>query len=209
MSETDLGGHMRRQRAQSSIRRIASWLFWLPMSAACAMPKAPVVPLASGPPNPKLYDQYRLTADIGVFSAKWKRADGEYNWVQLDQVAAQFPESADVYGRATTRGTVLSVMGGAGGAIIGATLGWNLAASNENEWPTSTQVALYTTGGVLIVTALVVGLVWHNPAEDFAEIYNGSLRRHVGMQDSLSPRKLSRPVWFPQQLGTDGFGWRF
>lgn len=47
-----------------------------------------------------LYEQYRLVADVGTFSATWRRRDGEYSWDALADVAQQYPESADVYERA-------------------------------------------------------------------------------------------------------------
>jgi hypothetical protein len=187
-----------------------AWFVFLPLVAACAPPKAPLVPLIQGTPmNPAFYDRYRLAGDVGFFSAKWKRADGEYNWVQLDEMAAQFPESADVYRRANARSTVLVIISGTGGAIVGFTLGWNIGANDDTRWSSGTQVALYSVGGGLIVTALIMGLAWHNPAEDFADVYNASLRRHLGLPEPSLPKKQIRNPGMPERPGTSGFGWRF
>jgi hypothetical protein len=92
-----------------------------------------------------LYDQYHLTEDRGVFSVTWKRADGEYNWGELSEVAKQFPESQDVYDCASTRGLVLGTVAGVVGALIGFTLGYNLSAEEDKRMSTGQQTALYAT----------------------------------------------------------------
>src|SRR5690606_24704365 len=77
-----------------------------------------------------LYKKYRLVEKRGTLSLSWKRADGEYSWGQLSQVAEQFPEAEDVYDRATTRATVIGAVAGAGGGLVGYTIGYNLAADS-------------------------------------------------------------------------------
>jgi hypothetical protein len=177
--------------------------------AACAPHKAPLVPLvAGGPLSPALYEQYRLTGDVGFFSAKWKRADGEYAFAQLEDVAEQFPESADLYGRATTRMTILGAIGTTGAATLGFTLGWNVAANDETRWSPGTQAALYGVGGGLIVASFVMALAWRDPAVEFADVYNASLRRHLGLPPP-NGAPAGSSSWKPRRLVGGGFGWTF
>src|SRR5262249_22104582 len=114
--------------------------------------RAPVLPSGGNDQaRQEVYGPYPLTGDNGLLAATWKRGDGSYTWGQLEQVAEQFPESADVYGRANTRGIVLSSVSAAGGALIGYTLGYNLTAPEDKRWSSGTQAAAYGTGGGLIV----------------------------------------------------------
>ncbi|HKQ68829.1 MAG TPA: hypothetical protein VJT73_05790, partial [Polyangiaceae bacterium] len=74
-----------------------------------------------------------------------------------------------------------SILAGLGGGIIGGTFGWNLAEKEENRMSGGTQIALYGIGGALAVSSLFAALTWHNPADDFADAYNRSLRIELGM----------------------------
>lgn len=184
-------------------------IFAMSLAAGCTPHKAPLVPLVQGGPlNPALYEQYRLTGEVGAFSARWKRADGEYNFGQLDDVAAQFAESDDVYRRAVTRGAVIGIIANTGAATVGFTLGWNLAANDDTKWSSGTQIAAYGVGAGLILTSLAVAFAWHNPAEDFADVYNASLRRHLGLPDPAQSRAAPTSLWVPRPVG-NGFEWRF
>lgn len=165
--------------------------------------------VAGGPLSPALYEQYRLTGDVGFFSAKWKRADGEYAFSQLEDVAEQFAESSSVYGRATTRMTVLAAISATGGATAGFTLGWNLTASDEMRWSTGTQAVLYGIGGGLVVASFVTALAWHDPATEFAEVYNAALQRHLGLPEPAGARPGATSIWRPRPLENGGFGWKF
>jgi hypothetical protein len=155
-----------------------------------------------------MYSDYELHAEIGAFSATWKRKDGEYGWGQLGDVAKQFPDSSDVYDRANTRGLVLGSIAGVGGGLIGYTLGWNLTAEESRRWSSSTQIAMYSVGGGLIVVSIVAGLAWHNPANDFADVYNRALRRSLGQPEPPSGSPAAS-LWVPRPLPSGGYGWRF
>jgi hypothetical protein len=192
--------------------RAAGWvaLFAMAWLAGCAPHKAPLVPLvAGGPLSPALYEQYRLIGDVGFFSAKWKRADGEYSFAQLEDVAEQFAESDDVYGRAATRATILETIGTTGAATVGFTLGFNLAANDETRWSPGAQAALYGVGGGLLAASFVLALVWADPAGEFAEVYNAALRRRLGLPEPPNARPEATSIWKPRPLENGGIGWRF
>ena len=181
----------------------------------CSTPAKPPV-LANAKDTPArqaLYEQYRLTEDRGFWSHTWSRADGKYEWGQLSDLAAQFPESESIYNRVLTRGLILGSIGGAGGGIVGYTLGYNLTASEGNRMSSNAQIALYATGGGLVLVSALVGLLWPNPADQFAETYNGALRKGLRLDKTRGTiRRLTseRPPWVPVLLTSTGeAGWRF
>jgi hypothetical protein len=156
----------------------------------------------------ELYEQYKLVADIGVFSWTWKRRDGEYSWDALSDVARQYPDSADVYQQTNTRSVSLSIPAGAGAGIVSGTLVYNLTAPADRQEQSSTQVVLYSVGGGLIVASIIASLAWHNPVHDFADVYNRALRRQLGIPDS-SPAAATGSPWLPHSFGAEGYGWSF
>jgi hypothetical protein len=178
--------------------------------AACTPPKAPEAPTQIPGQAPEaVFDHYRLTGDVGTLRAKWTRADGEYQWSQLEDVANQFPESADVYMRATSRAIVLNTVAATGGSIVGMTFGRNIVASDDDRWPTGTQEALYGIGAGLILATFIAASAWRNPAEDFAEVYNRALRRQLGLPDAPSAPARGPAAWLPQVDASSRMGWRF
>lgn len=181
------------------------------MGVGCAeSAKPPVLPTATDASSREVfYSEYRLTADIGAFSAEWKRSDGSYGWGQLDQLAQQFPESQDVYSRANTRGVVLGSMGAVGGGLVGYTLGYNLTASSDRRWSSGTQAAFYGVGGGLILVSAIIGIAWHNPAVDFADTYNNALRARLGLSARGKKTALTLAPWVPRPLGAGEVGWAF
>lgn len=178
--------------------------------AACVPTKAAEVPthVAGQSPN-AVFSQYQLTGNVDFLGGKWKRGDGEFQWAQLEEVARQFPESSDVYDRANTRATVLSTASAAGGLVVGMTFGWNIAASDDERWSSGTQQAAYGLGAGLIVATLFAATVWHNPAEDFADVYNRALRRQLGLPPSSPAPTKDTPAWVPRMNGANGVGWTF
>lgn len=156
-----------------------------------------------------LYEQYKLAPDIRVFSWTWKRRDGEYSWNALDDVARQYAESADVYHRANTRGVILGGVSGVGAGIVSGTLVGNLTSPPDRREQSSTQVLLYSVGGGLMVASIIASLAWHNPAYDFADVYNRALRHQLGIPDSSAATATATPTWLPRPIGTEGYGWTF
>lgn len=132
------------------------------------------------------YDAYQLTFHDGTFSPKWSRGDGEYDFGSLNDVFDSYPGSHEIKDRVKTRSSVIGGISGAGGFLVGFTLGYNLSASDATRMSTGTQTALYATGGGLLVTALVTALLWHNPADQLAPAYN------AGLHDDLSPGACPR-----------------
>jgi hypothetical protein len=132
------------------------------------------------------YDANQLTFNDSTWSPKWSRGDGEYALASLNDVFDSYPQSREVKDRVKTRSNVIGVIGGAGGFLVGFTLGFNVSASDANRMSTSTQTALYATGGGLLVTALVTALLWPNPANQLAPAYN------AGLHDDLSPGACPR-----------------
>jgi len=178
--------------------------------AACAPPKAAEVPTFGAGQGEAIFNQYQLTGDVGPLGGgKWKRSDGEYQWRQLEEVARQFPESADVYDRANTRNLVLNTAAAAGGSIIGYTFGWNAFASDGERWSTGTQEAAYGAGVGIILATLFAATTWHNPAEELADVYNRALRKQLGLPDSPPTRNKDTPAWVPRTYTAHGIGWTF
>jgi hypothetical protein len=156
------------------------------------------------------YEQSKLTYDKGFWSASWKRADGEYNWGSLENVAKSYPESEDVYGRANTRGIVVGSIAGVGGGLIGYTLGYNLTAPSDRKMSSDTQVALYATGGGIFLLSVLIGAAWHNPVDDFATVYNRNLRRDLGLPpETQSAAALQRKLRLRPIVTADSVGFTF
>jgi uncharacterized membrane protein YeaQ/YmgE (transglycosylase-associated protein family) len=136
----------------------------------------------------------------------WKRGDGEYEWTELADVAAQFPEAEEVYDRANTRGLVIGAIGGIGGGLIGGTLANSLTANDETRMSGETQAILYGTGGGFIVIMIITAIAWDNPAKEFARVYNEELRRSLGLS---VPEQERAGTWEPHPVGSGQLGWAF
>jgi len=170
----------------------------------------PNLPIGADPATRRaFYEHYRFTTDRGFFTTYWRRADGEYSWRSLENVAGQFPDTDALYRRAQTRNTVIGTIAAVGGGVEGFTLGYNLAASNANRMSRNEQIAFYSVGGGLVLVSLVVSLAWHDPADDFSDVYDASLRRALGLDLPPASRARYRMfAWVPEPLG-DGYGYRF
>ena len=150
----------------------------------CASPaqRPPVSPGMDANGKAQVFANYRLTTEgEPFFGYKWKRKDGEYSLAQLQDVFDAYPEPKDLVGQSRSRALVIGLIADAGGAIVGWTLGWNLTANDANRYPTGTQIALYSTGGGLILTSIVLGLAWHDPAAGLADAYNRALAHDLGV----------------------------
>lgn len=132
------------------------------------------------------YDTYQLVFHDSAWNPKWARGDGEYAFGSLNDVFDSYPQSHEVKDRIKTRGGVVGAISGAGAALVGFTLGWNLSATDANRMSTGTQTALYATGGGLLVAALITALLWHNPTDQLAPAYN------AGLHEDLSPGACPR-----------------
>lgn len=133
-----------------------------------------------------MYDAYQLTFNDSMWNPKWSRGEGEYTFGSLNDVFDSYPQSHEVKDRFKTRSSVIGALGQAGGALAGFTLGYNLTATDANRMSTGTQTALYTTGGGLVVTALITALLWPNPVNQLAPAYN------AGLHEDLSPGACTR-----------------
>jgi hypothetical protein len=100
----------------------------------------------------------------------------------------------------------VGLIGGTGGGLVGGTLGYNLTASSDKRMSSGTQVALYSTGGGLILISIIVSAAWHNPAKDFADVYNAALRAQLGLPPA-EPQTTSQ--WIPRAVGQGRLGWTF
>jgi hypothetical protein len=154
-----------------------------------------------------LYRKYELSFS-STDGAKWTRGDGTYPFVALQEVAEQFPETREVYERSQRGPIVATGFQSAGAALVGATLGWNLAASAESEMSTGAQVALYSSGAGLIAIGVILALAWHDPALDFADVYNAELRKRLNLSGSSAQNPEVRSVLVPR-LGANGAFWSF
>jgi hypothetical protein len=199
------------------LARLAVWPALLGAAGVmfgCAQPaKAPALPTnADARTRGNFYESYRLRGDLGFFAATWKRSDGEYEWGQLAEVARQFPDSQDVYESANTRSFVLAGAGAVGGGIVGYTFGYNLAVPADQRMSSEAQVALYATGGGIILATLIVEFIWKNPAEDFADVYNRALRHQLGLSAPAAfrePGGSRRTGFLVAPLRDGSFGFRF
>lgn len=149
------------------------------------------------------FDANKLVFHDGLIAPKFERKDGSFVFGQLEDVASTYPRSEDVYHSAKVRAGVLGALGGLGGGIVGATLGYNLAAPSSQRMSRNTQIASYATGGGLVVTAIVLSLLWHNPVEELAQEYNDSLSKDLGLS---APSASAAPA---TNAHTMGMGWQF
>jgi hypothetical protein len=132
------------------------------------------------------YDAYQLSFHDGTFSPTWSRGDGEHDFRSLNDVFESYPGSHEIKDRVKTRTSVIGALSGAGGFLVGFTLGYNLSAPEGTRMSTSSQAALYASGGGLLLAALVTALLWHNPADQLAPAYN------AGLHEDLSPGTCPR-----------------
>jgi hypothetical protein len=161
-----------------------------------------ILPAADANARQDFYAKYALQYESGFWSKSWRRADGEYGWGALEDLAKGYPETNDLYGRANTRGIVIGSVAGAGGALVGYTLGYNLTAQESQRWSSGTQAAMYGAGGGLILVAFIIEAAWRNPAEDFATAYNANLRKSLGLPATGVPGATSlRLTIDPNGLG--------
>jgi hypothetical protein len=149
------------------------------------------------------YDANKLVFHEGFLAPKFERADGSFVFGQLEEVVSAYPRSEDVYRSAKIRAGVLGGLSGLGGALIGGTLGYNLAAPSNQRMSRNTQIASYATGGGLVVTAILLTLLWHNPIEDLAPEYNDSLSKDLKLS---APSASAEPA---TNAHTMGVGWQF
>ena len=61
----------------------------------------------------------------------------------------------------------------------------------------------------IILTSVIAGFAWHNPVEEFADVYNQSLRRHLGLPEPAMRSQARLNWWIPEPVGESGFGWKF
>jgi len=172
-----------------ALRRFCPAALLLVMVVGCVPAQAPrptIVRDAAPCARQHTYDAYQLTFHDGMFSPKWSRSDGEYDLPRLNDVFDSYPQSHEVKDRVKTRSSVIGAISGAGGALVGFTLGYNLSATDANRMSTGTQTALYATGGGLLVTALITALLWPNPVDQIAPAYN------AGLHEDLSPGACPR-----------------
>ncbi len=138
----------------------------------------------------------------------WTRADGKYAWSGLTERSKVYPETADVYAGAVSRRTAIGVVGDIGGAVVGAPLGWNLAASSSERMSSDAQIGPYGVGGGFIALSFLMLAVWHDPAADFADVYNASLRRQLGIPETAAGPVPDAAIRPPQPATVD-YAWRF
>lgn len=78
----------------------------------------------------------KLVFHDGLLAPKFERKDGSFVFAQLEDVASTYPRSEDVYHSAKVRAGVLGGIGGLGGGIIGATLGYTSPRRRANACQT-------------------------------------------------------------------------
>jgi hypothetical protein len=160
---------------------------------------------ATSAEDERTYARTSLKRDGG----KWVRSDGSYPFGALTLVAQEFPESEAVYQQARSRAQLLGIPAALGGGLIGATFGWNIAGAKETHMSTNTQIALYATGAGLAALAIVLSVATHNPADDFADVYDASLRRRLGLPPVEAARDAKTTVSWTPRPTAQGLGWVF
>lgn len=151
------------------------------------------------------YEAYKLTR-----GEKWQRRDGAYSWDEIEDLAKQYPETEKIYAASNTRGTVIGCAAGVGAGLISGRLTiWGLRqGEGDSSLSSDTSVAFLATGGGLLLVALIASAAWPNPADTFADTYNGQLRRDLGIDEEPS-KEATGSVWKPRALGNGGYGWAF
>lgn len=125
-----------------------------------------------------VYQKYKLNYQSNALTgSRWKRADGEYVFGQMEQVLATYPETQPGVSQIKTRNTVVGLIGGLGGAVLGYTFGRNMFAPAERRWSSGQQAAGYGVGGGLIITSFLIQALWSDPGPAMTDAYNQGLQR--------------------------------
>lgn len=127
------------------------------------------------------FDKYRLRYKPSVWVSRWERSDGEYVFSELADAVGAYEESQDLFQAARFRSDMLEILSGASGILAGVTLGFNLVTPARIRMDTNTQIGAYSVSGLLFVAAIITALVWRDPADRLAEVYNDALRRDLGL----------------------------
>jgi hypothetical protein len=120
-------------------------------------------------------------------------------------VVTAYPETREIKHRVEQRRLVIGIIGGTGGGILGGTLGYELTATDRQQLSTSTQITLYSIGGALVLTGVIMQVAWHDPAEDLADAYNAALARDLGIAPTsgpVAPPPTSRLFFTPAPMVT-------
>lgn len=161
---------------------LASALVW---SCQPTMAKRPEIPEGlSANERQDLYRDYHFRAvDQGLRGTAFQRADGTYQALQLKHVAAMYPETRELHSDSATRSVVISIPAGAGGFGIGYWLGTSLGGGEMDS--TTSNVLLF--GGLgLIGAAMLTSILWGEPMNEFADVYNRKLREELHVDDTSS-----------------------
>lgn len=174
------------------------------LAAGCAE-QATLPPVKQGTDalaKSQIYADYKLTYDRGLFHESWTRKDGEYNLAQLTSVMDAYPQTMELKDKIHSRRLVIGTFTDIGAGLVGFTLGWNLAASQDSRMSSETQVALYSTGAGFIVIGVILSLTWRDPSWDLASTYNDALGNDLGISPGVvrparrtqGPRFVLAPV---------------
>jgi hypothetical protein len=169
--------------------------FLLATGCTSSLARPPQIPEnADLPTREAIYKRYHLVQTTTGASINFRRGNAEYSFGEMQAVAETYPESADKFHASQLRATGLATMAGLGAFIIGFTVGWAIKAPPSKQLSTATQVALYSSGGALLLTPLVIVAATHDPGDDVADAYNERLRRELSL---------------PAQRAAIGHAWTF
>ena len=151
-------------------------------SAGCAsVPARPVEFPPKGAPAPQrqaTYATYRLRQHGNWFSGyRWNRSDGDYSFGEIDPLLTEFSETRAFQRDNTAQTWTVVGLSVVGGALLGLAVADSL--DDKRSFGTSTDTALYISGGVVIGAAFLVSALWQ--PRELDKVYNAALARQLNL----------------------------
>jgi hypothetical protein len=150
--------------------------------------RPPVIPKgADRETRQRVFSRYHLEERWGSLSSTWTRGNEELSFGEISALAERYTESAAAYHAAQNRRLGLGTMLFLGSGILGFTATHGLLAKPENQMSGTAKGLLYTTGGALVLTPLIILAVTSSPEDEVAPLYNAGLRRELELPDPKPP----------------------
>jgi hypothetical protein len=186
----------RAPRAGSRSTAILGAALWIGVAAPALGGCAPPTQAKLPPPSPEaaearqaIYDKYQLTEVKNTDPRRWKRADGAHTADELSNVFNAYSKTADMKKTAEGRATIVTLLAGLGGGILGATLGANYLApalnnmsegeARDARWSDEAIGGALAGAGGLMLLSFVILATTDNPSDTIAATYNEELRRDI------------------------------
>jgi hypothetical protein len=165
--------------------------------SGCAVREASLPPVGQATQDRSkddIYAAYSLTFHGGLLDRNWTRKDGTHTLGELNTVFDAYPDTRALKARARVRTTVIQTIGFAGLGLMLGTFFASLSPSGNPPVGESSQIVLYSAGGGMVVTAILLNLVlWHDFEADLADAYNRDLANDLWPFGRRSGKSESPP----------------